>query len=269
MENAQFAAQALNFLRRKNPLSHNITNYLVMTFTANALLAMGASPVMAHAVEEVEEMVGFAGALVLNIGTLSGPWIEAMLAAGRKANQISVPVVLDPVGAGATTLRTQSATKIIDSVKVAVLRGNASEIMALNQTGTKTKGVDAVHQVEDATQAARLIAREQGCVVAVTGPVDYITDGKQAFKVANGDAMLGRVTGTGCAATATIGAFLAVESDALKAVTAALAYFGVAGETARRGTKAPGSFTVALIDALYTVSPDDLARQARIEAVQV
>lgn len=268
MENAQFAAQALDALRNKTPLIHNITNYVVMNFTANTLLAMGASPVMAHAAEEVEQMVGFAGALVLNIGTLSGAWIEAMLMAGRKAGQIGVPVVLDPVGAGATTLRTQSAARIIDAVKLTVIRGNASEIMALHEAGTTTKGVDAVHRVEDAAQAARQIAREQGCVVAVTGAVDYITDGRQAFKVANGDAMLGRVTGTGCAATAAIGAFLAVEADALKAVTAALAFFGVAGEKAREAASAPGSFSIALIDALYTVSPDDLVGLARIEAAQ-
>jgi len=268
MENTQFAALALDALRQKNPLIHNITNYVVMNFTANTLLATGASPVMAHAVQEVEEMVGFAGALVLNIGTLSDAWIDAMLAAGQKANQIGVPVVLDPVGAGATTLRTQSAARIIDAVKLAVIRGNASEVMALNQTGTTTKGVDAVHQVEDATQAARRIANDRGCTVAVTGAVDYITNGEQAYTVANGDAMLGRVTGTGCAATATIGAFLSVEANALKAASAALAFFGLAGETACREAQAPGSFTVALIDALYTLSPDDLARQARIAAVE-
>lgn len=267
MENAQFAAQGLESLRSRKPLIHNITNYVVMNFSANTLLAMGASPVMAHAAEEVEEMVGFAGALVLNIGTLSGPWIEAMLKAGRKANQIGVPVVLDPVGAGATRLRTDTAAQIIEAVKVAVLRGNASEIMALNQAGTTTKGVDSVHRVEDAAQAARHIARAQGCVVAVTGAQDYITDGGQALQVTNGDAMLGQVTGTGCAATAAIGAFLAVESDALQATAAALAFFGLAGEHARRQADAPGSFKVALMDALYTLSPADLDRMARIESI--
>ena len=252
------AAQNLKTLREKKPLIHNITNYVVMNYTANALLAMGASPVMAHARGEVEEMVGFAGALVINIGTLSSRWIEAMIKAVKKAGSLGTPVVLDPVGSGATTMRTDTSKKIIAQGAVGVIRGNASEILSLRHSDSKTKGVDSIHSVDEAAETATVLARELGSTLAITGPTDLVTDGERIIKVANGHELMGYVTGTGCTATTTIGAFLAVDEDTVSATATALAFFGLAGEKAAEKASAPGSFMIALIDALYTITPDQL-----------
>ncbi len=252
------AAVNLQQLREKKPLIHNITNYVVMNFTANALLCAGASPVMAHAPNEVEEMVAAAGALVLNIGTLTDDWVDSMIRASRRAATLHVPVILDPVGAGATALRTRSAKQILDQTPIRVLRGNASEILSLQNADSKTKGVDAVHSVETAADTAESLAREWNTTLAITGSVDLVTDGQRRAQVANGHFLMGRVTGTGCAATALIGAFLAVDPDPFSAAATALAYFGLAGEYAAEKAKAPGSLMVALLDALYEISPEQL-----------
>lgn len=259
------AERNLVAVRERKPLVHNITNFVVMNYTANALLAVGASPVMAHAREEVAEMVGLAGALVINIGTLSEAWVDSMLLAGKAAKKRRVPVVLDPVGAGATRFRTRTAKRILDKSKVSVIRGNASEILSLQNEKSCTKGVDAVHSVDDAAASARLLARELDTVLAITGPVDLVTDGRRVLRVANGHPLMALVTGTGCTATAVIGAFLAVDSEPLRAAATALAYFGLAGERAAERAEAPGSYMIALIDALYTLAPADLASGARIE----
>lgn len=263
---AQKAAQCLARIREKQPLVHNITNFVVMNSTANALLACGASPVMAHASEEVEQMVSFAGALVLNIGTLTPPWIEAMLLAAKKARALGVPVVLDPVGSGATELRTRSSRRIINEAGVNVVRGNASEVLSLADYASQTKGVDSAHSVDEAAQAGRDLALAIATPVAITGPVDLVTDGKRALRVANGHPMMTKVTGTGCLATAIIGAFLAVEPDPLAATAAALAYVGLAGEKAAAVSSGPGSLQVNLLDALYNITPAELAQGARITA---
>jgi len=265
---AQKAAENLRRVRERKPLVHNITNYVVMNFTANVLLSCGASPVMAHAAEEVEEMVSFAGALVLNIGTLSLPWVEAMLKAGKRAKELQVPVILDPVGAGATRLRTDSAKRLMEAFPIRVIRGNASEILSLGggKAGAHTKGVDSVHTVDQATETARALARELKTTLAITGPVDLITDGERVCRVMNGHEMMGRVTGTGCAATAIIGAFLAVDPDPLEAAATGLAYFGLAGERASVGNPGPGSFQIGLLDALYQIREEELRTGARIQA---
>jgi len=263
---AEMVAEALEAVRARRPLVHNITNYVVMNFTANALLAAGASPVMAHAPEEVEEMAGLAGALVLNIGTLSAPWIAAMFAAGRAARARGVPVVLDPVGAGATRLRTDTARRMVEELRPSVLRGNASEILAVAGAAARARGVDSLHGVEEARDAAAALARGTGLVVAVTGAEDYVTDGRREVRVANGDPRMGRVTGTGCAATALTGAFLAVERDALRARRGALVFFGLAGERAAIGAPAPGTYAVRLLDALEEVGPAEVVRGARVAA---
>jgi len=252
-------------IRDKKPLVHNITNYVVMNFTANTLLAMGASPVMAHAVNEVEEMAALASALVINIGTLSDPWIEAMFLAGKTANKLGIPVILDPVGSGATSLRTNTFRRLADELKLSIVRGNASEILSISSSAATTKGVDAVHDVEHASATARNMARQLGCVVAITGPVDLITDGEKVVRCKNGDAMMGKITGTGCAATATIGAFAAITRNPLEAASAGLAYFGLAGEVAAAKSKSPGSFMISLIDALYEITPDDFRKRAKLE----
>ncbi len=259
------AHRDLAAIREQKPLVHNITNFVVMNTTANTLLAMGASPVMAHAEKEVEEMVSFAGALVLNIGTLTDAWVDAMVKAGKKANRLGTPVVLDPVGSGATAFRTASAKRIIDEVKVSVIRGNASEILSLRSDDSKTRGVDAVHSVDEAAETAQVLAGELGTTLAITGPIDLVTGGGRVIRVSNGHELMGYVTGTGCAATATIGAFLAVDQDPVAATAAALAFFGLAGQRAAEQAAAPGSFQTALIDALYTITPGDLAEGARFD----
>jgi hydroxyethylthiazole kinase len=264
---AKKAARYLGSIRQKKPLVHNITNYVVMNYTANALLAMGASPVMAHAIEEVEEMVSLAGALVINIGTLSLPWIEAMVKAGKQANAMKVPVILDPVGSGATRLRTDTAKRLIKEVSIQVIRGNASEVLSLAASGSEaaTRGVDSIHTVDQATEAAMTLAGKLQTILAITGVVDLITDGKRVQRVMNGHEMMGHVTGTGCTATAIIGAFLAVASDPLEAAATGLSYFGLAGEMAASKTSGPGSFQIALLDALYLMKEEELREGARIE----
>jgi hydroxyethylthiazole kinase len=263
---AQKAAENLRRVREKRPLVHNITNYVVMNFTANALLACGASPVMAHAAEEVEEMVSLAGALVLNIGTLSPSWVEAMRRAGKRANALHVPVILDPVGAGATRLRTDSARRLIEEVSIQVIRGNASEILSLagEKSGSSTKGVDSVHTVDQVAETVIGLSKELGTTLAVTGAVDLITDGERVCRVMNGHEMMSHVTGTGCAATVMIGAFLAVCPDYLEAATTGLSYFGLAGEKAAAKAFGPGSFQIALLDALYGMKEEELKLGAKI-----
>jgi hydroxyethylthiazole kinase len=258
------AADNLTAVRNAKPLIHNITNYVVMNYTANALLAMGASPVMAHAPEEVEEMVALAGTLVINIGTLSDMWVKAMLIAGKKASQNSTPIILDPVGAGATKLRTDAARQILKETEVSVVRGNASEILSLTDTDAMTRGVDAIHSVADAAENAKALAQKLGNTLAITGPEDLITDGRRVLHASNGHELMGRVTGTGCTATAIIGAFLAIDPDPVSAAATALAFFGLAGEVAAESANAPGSYMIALLDALYTITPEMLQSGAKI-----
>jgi hydroxyethylthiazole kinase len=255
---------ALRALRERKPLVHQITNYVVMNETANATLALGALPVMAHAREEVAEMVRLAGALVLNIGTLSPPWVEAMLIAGRGANEAGVPVVLDPVGAGATTYRTETAKRILDEVDVAVLRGNAGEVATLVGVDAEVRGVESIGAGGDPADLAREAARQLGVVASVTGPVDHVSDGDRVVAIANGHPLLASVTGTGCMSSAITGCFCAV-ADPLTAAVGALVAFGVAGEEAARDAQGPGSFHVALYDALAGLDPDTLAGRMKLQ----
>jgi hydroxyethylthiazole kinase len=263
---AERAAENLKKLREKKPLIHNITNFVVMNYTANVLLAAGASPVMAHAPEEVEEMASIAGAVVLNIGTLTHEWVESMVKAGWKANRLNIPVILDPVGSGATNLRTESVKRLINELSISVIRGNASEVLSIAKKGSFTKGVDSIHSVDDVSDAAVQLARELGLTLAITGEVDFITDGTSKLRVYNGHPMMGRVTGTGCAATAVIGAFLAVDNDPVAASATALAYFGLGGEMASRASHGPGSFMISTLDSLYNIDPDTLKKGAKIGA---
>jgi hydroxyethylthiazole kinase len=259
------AGESLRRLRETRPLVHQITNYVVMNETANATLALGALPVMAHAREEVEEMVGLAGALVLNIGTLSPPWIEAMLQAGSAANEAGVPVVLDPVGAGATSFRTDTAKRILDVVDVAVLRGNAGEVATLVGVDAEVRGVESVGAGGDPSELAREAATRLGVVASVTGPIDHVSDGETLVPIRNGHPLLASITGTGCMSTAITGCFLAVEKDRpLAAAVDALVAFGVAGEDAARDAKGPGSFHVALYDCLAALDPDTLDERALV-----
>jgi hydroxyethylthiazole kinase len=255
----------LQVMRERKPLVHQITNYVVMNETANATLAVGALPVMAHAREEVEEMVRLASALVLNIGTLSERWVEAMLVAGRAATARGIPVVLDPVGAGATAYRTDTARQILELVGVTVLRGNAGEVATLVGAEAEVRGVESIATSVEPAELAREAARRLGVVASVTGAVDHVSDGDRVLAVANGHPLLATVSGTGCMSSAMTGCFLAAKpSDPLAAAAEALAAFGVAAEDAAAGAAGPGTFHARLYDALYALEPDALDERARI-----
>jgi hydroxyethylthiazole kinase len=258
------AGEALRDLRERKPLIHQITNYVVMNETANATLAIGALPVMAHAIEEVEEMASFAGALVLNIGTLSQPWIDAMLLAGKAANAAGAPVVLDPVGDGATTLRTDTAKRLLDEVDIAVVRGNAAELAALAGIEAEIRGVESIGAAAEGAELAREAARKLGVVASVTGPTDHVSDGTRTLAIANGHPLLATITGSGCISSALTGCFVAV-APVLEGAAAALAALGVAGEDAALDAKGPGTFHSNLYDALYNLTPATLNDRARIE----
>ena len=262
------AALALDAaIRGRGPLVHHITNLVVMNFTANVTLGFGAQPVMAHAPEELEQMTSFAGTLILNIGTLERAWIEAMLVAGRAAARRGTPIVLDPVGAGATQLRTDTARRLLGELPIAVLRGNAGEILAVAGETGKTRGVDSLAGGHEAADAAAGLARELKTVVAITGAEDRVTDGTVTYLVRNGHPMLCRVTGTGCAATTAIGCFVAVapQGERCFATAAALAIYGRAAELAASLSAGPGSFVPALLDAIHRVPQDVAPATLRLE----
>jgi hydroxyethylthiazole kinase len=255
----------LERLRERRPLVHNITNFVVMNFTANVLLALGASPAMVHAKEEVEEFVGISSALVVNIGTLDGPWVANMELAARHAAAKGIPWTLDPVGAGATAFRTRTALALL-SLHPSVLRANASEVIALSgASGHAPKGVDTTASSADAVDAGRQLSRNSATVVAVTGATDYVIGPDRSIAIAGGSSMTKLVTGTGCAVTACVGAFLAVEKDPVLAATAALAVFKAASAMAAESAKGPGTFQIALLDALHRLAPRDLAKHADIK----
>jgi hydroxyethylthiazole kinase len=241
---------SLQAIRQGAPLIHNITNFVAMEVVANCLLALGASPAMVQAEEEVEDFLGVASALVVNIGTLSAPQLAAMRRAAARAASLGRPWVLDPVGAGATPYRTRAALELIE-LRPTAIRGNGSEILALaGASSAPTRGVDSSHGSDEAVAAARRLARSTGTVVAVTGAIDRITDGERWREVSNGDPRMTRVTALGCAASAVIGAFLTVERDPLEAAAQGLAVFGLAGERAAASAAGPGSLRWRIVDEL-------------------
>ncbi|GAB1409835.1 hydroxyethylthiazole kinase [Desulfovibrionales bacterium] len=255
---AHTAATLLDTVRRTKPLVHNITNFVVMNTTANALLACGASPIMAHATDELAEMVTLAGSVVLNIGTLDPDWIAAMRVAGLRARELGKPLVLDPVGSGASALRTTTVQTLLAESNVSVLRGNASEILSLAGKSTAQKGVDATDSVDHAAHTASALAQVQGTVLAITGPTDLVTDGMRTLRIEGGHPLMPYVTGTGCTASALVGAFLTATTDTLMAAASALAYLALAGEQAGAKACGPGSFQMHLLDALYQITPQEL-----------
>jgi hydroxyethylthiazole kinase len=258
---------SLRRLRESKPLVHQITNYVVMNETANATLALGALPVMAHARAEVEEMVGHASALVLNIGTLSEHWVEAMLAAGRTASARRIPIVVDPVGAGATRYRTEAAQRLLRELDVTVLRGNPGEVATLVGAEAEVRGVESISGGGDPAELARAAAQRLGVVASVTGPIDFVSDGERVLAIANGHELLAAVSGTGCMSTAITGCFLAVKADEpLAAAAEALAAFGVAAEDAATDARGPGTFHAALYDALAALEPGTLDERANVDA---
>ncbi|MBB5323073.1 hydroxyethylthiazole kinase [Anoxybacillus tepidamans] len=266
----QRVAELLDKVRKANPLVHNITNVVVTNFTANGLLALGASPVMAYAKEEVADMAKIAGALVLNIGTLNETEIEAMLIAGKSANEHGVPVIFDPVGAGATCYRTETARKIIRELNVSIIRGNAAEIANVIGEHWTIKGVDAGEGNGDVVALAKKAAQQLGTVVAITGKDDVVTNGSTTYIIHNGHPLLTKVTGTGCLVTSVIGAFAAVEKNFVHAATSALISYGVAAEMAANevGEQGPGSFQIAFLNQLAKIGTDDIVRYGSMENIE-
>jgi len=255
-------AANLTELRAKAPLVHNITNFVVMNYTANALLAIGASPVMAHAAEEVEDMVSIAGALVVNIGTLSPQWVEGMKKAIVAAKKLGKPIILDPVGAGATPYRNSVLSELLNTASPTLIRGNGSEILALAGANIQTKGVDSTANSTDSLQAAKLLSEQFGCVVSVSGATDVIVSGDKVAYIENGVPLMTRVTGMGCSASAIAGAFCAIQSDAFDAAVSAAVVMGVCGEKAFGKAQLPGSFQIAFLDALAEITAEELSRLA-------
>lgn len=259
--------ELLEKIRAVNPLIHNITNIVVANFTANGLLALGASPVMADAVEETAEMAKAANAVVLNIGTLNERIVDAMILAGKSANENDVPVVLDPVAAGATYFRTETAQKLLQEINFTAIRGNASEIANLIGMKSKIKGVDAGETNLDAGELALRAAKELNTTVVVSGKTDAVSNGSDVYLVHNGHPILTKVTGTGCLLSAVCGAFLAVEKDPVTAAVSALVMYGTAAEIAREKARAdlPGSFQIEFLNQLATLSAEDLEAYGSFE----
>ena len=264
----QIIINALHAVREHKPLVLNITNYVVMNNTANGLLAIGASPIMAHSREELAEMMVFSGALVINIGTLDRVWIERMLFAVEQANKQGKPVVLDPVGCGASQLRTQTSRRIAEMAEQLIIRGNASEIIALagleHAVPASSKGVDALDASETAVEAARYLVEYYHCNVVISGEIDFIIGKHSEISLHNGHVMMPFVTGMGCTLSALTGAFAAVgETTGL----AAAAVLGVAGEIAAAQSAGPGSLQLTLLDVLYQLDEDTLAQRLRLTRI--
>jgi hydroxyethylthiazole kinase len=258
----QEIGQYLARMRETAPLVHNITNYVAMDIMANVLLAAGAAPAMVHANEEVAEFAGLAQALTVNIGTLDPDWARAMETAAAVMQDRGLPWVLDPVGIGATTYRRKVCARLLD-LRPTIIRGNASEVLALAGLGAGGRGPETTDSVDMAAAAARDLAQRTGGIVAVSGPVDYVTDGQDGWHISNGHPLMTRVTALGCALNGVIGAFVSGQ-DRLQASVAALAYYGLAGERAAGLAAGPGTFAAAFLDQLSTITPADLTRGAKV-----
>ena len=243
-------------LREVKPLVHHITSMVTVSECANVTLVAGGLPIMAHAPEEVVEMVDHAGALVLNIGTLTPAQVDAMVLAGRRANQLGLPVVLDPVGAGATRLRSEAVKRLLSEIHISIIKGNEAEIAIMAGGAAEIRGVESIHVSGDVIQLAAALAQVTGAVVAVTGAVDRVTDGKRLVSVCNGNPLMATVVGTGCMTASMMGCFSAVEPDTLQAAVAALVTINVAAELAARTTMAPAAFKAQLYDELFRLDAE-------------
>lgn len=267
MELREKICTSLSVIKEKSPLIHHITNYVTVNDCANIVLAIGGSPVMADDLEEVAEMVGFASALVLNIGTLNSRTVESMLVAGLRAKELGIPVILDPVGVGATKLRTNTAEKLIMELKPEVIRGNMSEIKVLAGLEVAIKGVDSLADEHDSSVVAKTLASDLGSVIAITGKIDVISDGQQVCMLENGHRILADVTGTGCMTTSLVGTFCGVTNDYFTAAAAGIISMGVAGEIAQaslRHGEGIGTFRIRLMDSIYNLTPEIIAKEGKM-----
>jgi hydroxyethylthiazole kinase len=260
------AYDLLERVRQQKPLVHHLTNWVTIYDCAQVVKTLGASPVMAHAHEEVAEMSQLASALVLNIGTLTVDFVEAMKLAARSANQKGIPVVLDVCGAGATALRDRKSLELLNEVRIDVIKGNVSEVARVSGESAQTRGVDATEVGGDLALLAEKLARQRQATVVITGKVDIATDGKQSYRIGNGHSMMTQVVGTGCMAASVIGAFAAVERDLALAAACALACYGIAGEAAAETPSGPAAFKERLFDCLYNLDRATVERMQKIEA---
>ena len=256
----------LEKVRREAPVVHHLTNWVTIYDCAQIVKTLGASPVMAHAPEEVADMAQIASALVLNIGTLTLDFVEAMKMAAASANRKGIPVILDACGAGATPLRDRKVFELLDEVKINVIKGNASEIARISGADIRTKGVDAAEVGKDLAMLAQTLAVRRQATVVITGKVDVVAGGRKIYRVKNGDVLMTRVVGTGCMATSVIGAFAAVKPDYTQAAACALACYGIAAELSAKTASGPASFKAALFDALYNLDRPTVEKLQRIEA---
>ncbi len=263
------AYELLETVRQQKPVVHHLTNWVTIYDCAQVVKTLGASPVMAHAREEAAEMAQIASALVLNIGTLTVDFVEAMKVAARSANNKGIPVVLDACGTGATALRDRKCLELLNEVRVDVIKGNASEVARVSGESVKTRGVDATEVSGDLVSLAEKLAEHRKATVVITGKVDIATDGRQTYLVKNGHPLMTRVVGTGCMATSMIGAFAAVEADLCLAAAGALACYGVAAELAAEQASGPASFKERLFDCLYQLDRATVDRMQRIESTRL
>ena len=260
-------AHILDLVREKNPLVHQITNYVTVNDCANITLCFGASPVMSHAPEDVIDMIVHAGVLVLNIGTLDEKQIENMIFAGNKAKMLGIPIVLDPVGAGATTYRTQTAERFMNELPISVVKGNAGEIGTLAGVSATVRGVDSGTLSGNPKEITRALAKEYECTVVMSGKEDIISDGKRVIGVSNGVPMMGRISGTGCMASAVCGACASV-SEPIDGCITAMTALGIAGEEAAKTAKGPGSFKPVFFDAVASLTSEQFIKFGRITEYQ-
>jgi hydroxyethylthiazole kinase len=256
--------QVLLKVREKKPVVHAITNWITANEVASCLHAVGARPIMATALEEIEEITSKADALVLNLGTPSPERIEAMLLSGRQANRDNHPIVFDPVGVSGSRFRIESSRRILSELRITAIRGNQSEIGTLAGQKSHLAGVDSVSGPDDLEQACRYLSQKTGAVVVASGPEDLIISSEKKAVVENGHPLMPQVTGMGCMLNAILGAFNAVESDPMTATVSAVAFFGLTGELAGLLAKGPGTFKAAFFDALYSLTPERMQKGMKI-----
>ena len=267
MELLNAIAESLMAVRKKDPLVHQITNYVTVNDCANVTLALGGSPVMADDIGEAAEMASLAQALVINIGTLNSRTIASMLAAGRRATERGIPVILDPVGIGATKLRTETAKTIIEEVRPSVIRGNMSEIKYLAGFDVGIKGVNSTADETQAKQVAKRLAKQLKCIIAITGKQDVVSDGTKTALIDNGHELLCKVTGTGCMTTAMIGTYCGAIKDSFLGTVAGILTMGLAGEIAEKALISGdgiGMFKVRLFDAIHNLKPECICEQGKV-----
>jgi hydroxyethylthiazole kinase len=265
---SDIAFDLLERIRERQPVVHHMTNWVTIYDCANVVKVLGGSPIMAHAPEEAREMTGIASALVLNIGTLTVELVEAMKKSALCANEKGIPVVLDACGAGASKLRDQKCFELLDKTRIAVIKGNASEVARLAGEAVKTKGVDAGEVQADLRKLAADLAGQRDCTVVITGQEDIISDGKNSYLVRNGDPMMGRIVGTGCMAASVIGTFVAVEADTAYAAAAGLVCYEVAAELATATSQGPGTFKEMFYDALFNLDRGTVAKMQKLELIE-